>query len=43
MTKNGIAWQSDLDVKFNNPANGTPGIRVRRFCTLLSSILLYPG
>jgi hypothetical protein len=24
----GIAWQSDIDVKFNNPPNGTPGIRL---------------
>jgi hypothetical protein len=28
LSKNGIAWQSDLDVKFKNPPNGTPGKRV---------------
>lgn len=28
MSNNGIAWQSDVDVKFHNPPNGTPGVRV---------------
>jgi len=28
VSKQGIAWQSDLDVKFANPPNGTPGVRV---------------
>lgn len=28
MTKNGIAWVTDLEVKFNNPSNTTIGVRV---------------
>jgi len=28
LRKNGIAWSSDVNTKFNNPPAGTPGIRV---------------
>lgn len=28
LSTNGVAWASDVDTKFNNPPEGTPGIRV---------------
>jgi len=28
VSTDGVAWQSDIDTKFNNPPKGTPGIRV---------------